>query len=318
MSLSLGIFLLAVTYFAISGYFKGFFGALSRTVNLLLAYLAAFFFLKPTADLLQVHTSLDGMIVYFVAGLIIFVLVSLAVTAIFRGLDHLVNTNKHLGKPSKFGGLVVGIIIGTLVGFLLVYGISVMREARAPELIVQHTSLEMTARAFAGKVAANITAFGYPDAAPFAESFVRAPVAMGRSIQGMANNEELKALLADEHYQQLLARGDTLAVAGDPRFQRIIADADVRYFLQQSELGTVEEDLEQSVASALVEGWHGLHVARNDPRVLAIIENPDFQQKLHTGNYFVLMNDPQFKELTEAFFNALAGTRAAVPTERPQ
>ena len=85
MSLSLGIFVAIILFFAFRGYSKGFFGALARTAGLIAAYITAFLFVKPAAAWLQEHTGLEGIAVYLIAGLAIFAGVSLLVTLIFKG-----------------------------------------------------------------------------------------------------------------------------------------------------------------------------------------------------------------------------------------
>lgn len=311
MSLSLGIFVAVILFFAFRGYSKGFFGALSRTISLIVAYIAAFFLVKPAAAWLQEHTGLEGIAVYLISGLVIFAGVSLLVTLIFNGLERLVGSRERLSLTSKMGGLVVGLILGGVLGLLVVYGMSIVREAKRPETMASETPLDIKARELVGKMVAGVTRFVYPDASAFSESFAESPLTMSRSLQNVAKNPDVKTLLGDEEYQRLLEHGDPQALINDPLFKRLIYDPDVQYFLQQSELVPAGANTDEVVAQAVIDSWQGFQSARNDARVQEIVNDPEFQRKLQSGDKMALMTDPQLQELTEAFFSAVAKSRTA-------
>lgn len=309
MSLSLGIFVAIILFFAFRGYSKGFFGALGRTAGLIAAYITAFFFVKPAAAWLQEHTGLEGIAVYLIAGLAIFAGVSLLVTLIFNGLEKLVGSRERPSLTSKMGGLVVGLLLGGVLGLLVVYGMSIVREAKQPETMANETPLDVNARELVGKMVAGVTRLVYPDASAFSESFAEAPLAMSRSLQNVAKNPDVRKLLSDEDYQRMLEHGNPQALINDPLFKRLIYDADVQYFLQQSKLVPEGAHTDEVVAQAVIDSWQGFQSARYDARVQEIVNDPDFQRKLQSGDKMALMTDPQLQELTEAFFSAVAKSR---------
>jgi uncharacterized membrane protein required for colicin V production len=315
MSLSLGIFFVILVLFSLRGYVKGFFGALSNIVSLTLAYITAFLLVKPAARLLQEHTELEGILVYLIAGLIIFTVVSVFVSLIFSGLDKFINSNQTLSSASKIGGLFVGILLGGLIGLIAVYSISIVRELGQPGAVASQTPVDNTARKLAGKMIAAATTYTYPEATKFSEAFVSSPVAMGKSLHRVANNPDIKSLVSDEYYQRLLARGDAQNLIREPLFQRLMNDADVQYFLEQSQLIPTDTQSEEVIARALIDSWQGFQAVRNDARVQEIMNDPEFQKKLQSGDKFALMNDAQLQELTEAFFQAAAKARSST-TER--
>lgn len=309
MSLSLGIFIVITLFFALRGYSKGFFGALARTISLIAAYIVAFLWVKPAAQLLQAHTGLDGILVYLIAGMLIFITVSFLVTLIFNGLEKLVGSRERLSLTSKAGGLVVGLVLGGVLGLFVIYGLSILREIKQPETFANQTPLDTKARELVGKMVAQITAFAYPEAVEFSESFAESPLAMSRSLQNVANNPDLRIMISDEQYQRLLEYGDAQALINDPLFKRLMYDPDVQYFLQQSKLVPKGANTDEVVAKAVIDSWQGFQNARNDARVQEIVNNPDFQRKLQSGDKFALMTDPRLKELSEAFFSAVAKSR---------
>src|SRR5690606_26111933 len=194
------------------------------------AYITAFLFVKPAAAWLQQHTGLQGIAVYLIAGLAIFAGMSLLVTLIFNGLERLVGSRERPSLASKMGGLVVGLLLGGVLGLLVVYGMSIVREAKQPETMANETPLDAKARDLVGKMVAGVTRFVYPDASAFSESFAESPLAMSRSLQNVAKKPDVKALLSDEDYQRMLEHGNPQALINDPLFKRLIYDADVQYF----------------------------------------------------------------------------------------
>lgn len=311
MSLSLGIFIVILLFFSLRGYFKGFFGALSSIVSLVIAYISAFLFVKPVALLLREQLGLEGMLIYLIAGLIIFAIVSTVVSLFFLALEKLVHANAALTLPSKIGGLCVGILVGSLVGAVAIYGVSIAREIGQDEKVVSAKPVDHTARKLMGKIVSTATSYAYPEAAAFSEAFVTAPVSMSKSVQSVANNPDIKILFSDNYYQQLLTHGDTQGLMREPVFQRLASNSDVQYFLQQSQLAPENTGGEEVLATALIDSWQGFHAVRNDARVQAIMSDPQFQRKLQSGDKFALMNDAQLQELAEIFFQVAANARSA-------
>lgn len=316
MTATLGIFIFIVAFFGLRGYLKGFFGALSRTISLLTAYVLSFLLIKPAAKLLQEQTGLEGIWIYLAAGLTIFLLVSLIVTLIFAGLDKLTKNDDEQTAASKFGGLLVGVLLGSILGLMVVYGIGLVREIKNPNLIVSQTPFDQHARTIVSKMVAQVTAIVYPEASAFSESLTESPVAMSRSLQNVANNPDLKTLMSDSEYQKMLDFGEASALVNDPLFKRLINDPDVQYFLQNSELVPDGKNTDEAVAEAVIESWQGIQSVRNDARVQEILTNPDFQRKIQSGDKLALMSDPQMQELTEVFFQAIAKARAKAATEK--
>jgi uncharacterized membrane protein required for colicin V production len=73
------VFFGLLAFFTWRGFQKWFIGSITRVLGWVVAYPAALFFTKPVATLITQHTSLSGLIVYFIAGSAIFLLVSFLV-----------------------------------------------------------------------------------------------------------------------------------------------------------------------------------------------------------------------------------------------
>ena len=85
MNIATLLFIAVVIIFAWRGYQKGFIGSITRLLSWVVAYPAAIFFTKPFAKWLIQNTALDGVLVYLVAGGVIFLGVSFLVGLILNG-----------------------------------------------------------------------------------------------------------------------------------------------------------------------------------------------------------------------------------------
>lgn len=314
MSLSLGAFVVVLLIYCIYGLKKGFLSTLGSLASLIIAYAAAFIFIKPVAQFFQRVTAVDGLAVYALSGLIIFTLVSLAVTAIFNSAQRVIE-GPELSIASRVGGLILGAALGSVLGLIAVYAVDLMAEARRPasahETQINPTPLEQTARNLIGKAVGHLARFIYPEAAPFAVSFVQSPITISKSLHNLATAPELQQILKDDRHQQLLEAGNAQAFVHTPEFVEIMSSKDMQVLLRDAKLVPEGVRAEEVVAQTLVEAWQGLDKIRQDPRVLAIMKDPEFQNKLQTNNTLALMNDPKTAELLNAFLQAMAKPSAS-------
>jgi hypothetical protein len=60
----------------------------------------------------------------------------------------------------------------------------------------------------------------------------------------------------------------------------------------------------QAAAEKMVEAWSRVQTIKHDPRVIAIISDPEFQQQLNSTNKLPLMMNQKLNQLTEIIFNS--------------
>lgn len=329
------VFFALLAFFTWRGYRKGFIGSITRVLGWIVAYPAAIVFTKPTAKLLMQHTALDGLLVYFIAGSAIFLLVSFLVSLLLNLLATLIPETDATQVGSRIGGASVGVLMGALVGLLVVYAISLVlapkaqplqheqtdaipltdnaeTTSRAPATGVPHVRdlaksndsfIEASAKKLIGNAAATAVDLALDDktTTQITKAFVENPQTMLTHVQQVANDGQMKNLMADEKIQSILTTGDTHALMRDPAFKELMNNPSVQALMSQSDVNS--EAGSQAAAEKMVQAWNRVQTIKHDPRVIAIISDPEFQQQLNSSNKLPLMMNPKLNQLTEIIFS---------------
>lgn len=332
------VFFALLAFFTWRGYQKGFVGSITRVLGWIVAYPAAIVFTKPVATLLMQHTALDGLIVYFIAGSAIFLLVSFLVSMLLNLLAKLIPETDATQLGSKIGGAGVGVLMGALVGLLAVYAMGLVltpkiqplqpeqatntspadsehNVGRAPAINVPHirdlpkhndSFIEASAKKLMGNAAATAVDLALDDktTTQITKAFVENPQTMLTHVQQVANDGQMKDLMADENIQSILTTGDTHALMRDPAFQELMSNPSVQALMSQSDVNS--DAGSQAAAEKMVQAWSRVQSIKHDPRVLAIINDPEFQQQLNSSNKLPLMMNPKLNQLTEIIFSSEA------------
>lgn len=338
MHLTTIVFFALLAFFTWRGYQQGFIGSITRVLGWIVAYPAAILFTKPTAKLLMQYTALDGLIVYFIAGAAIFLLVSFLVSLLLNLLAKLIPETTATRIGSRIGGASVGVLMGALVGLLVVYAISVALTPKAQPAQQEHTNqelmaesesdahqvpatdvphirdlaksndsfIEASAKKLIGSAAATAVNLTLKDetTTQITQAFVENPQSMLTHVQQVANDGQMQNLMADENIQSILTTGDTQALIHDPAFKALMNNPSVRALMSQSDVNS--EVGSQAAAEKMVLAWNRAQTIKHDPRVIAIISDPEFQQQLNSPNKLPLLVNPKLNQLTEIIFNSEA------------
>ncbi len=336
MHISTIVFFALLAFFTWRGYQKGFIGSITRILGWIVAYPAAIIFTKPFAKWLMEHTALDGLIVYFIAGSAIFLLTSFLVSLLLNLLAKAIPENRVTQTGSKIGGASVGVLMGALVGLVVVYAMSLVLTPKTkpqPQVLTENSAapaptnessstqqtiaphirdlekandsfIEASAKKLIGNAAATAVDLTLHDkaATQITKAFVENPQTMLTHVQQVANDDQMKNLMADEKIQSLLTTGDTHALMRTPEFQELMDNPSVQALLSQSDVSN--EEGSQAAAEKMVQAWNRVQIVKHDPRVIAIINDPEFQQQLNSANKLPLMMNPKLNQLTEIIFSS--------------
>lgn len=336
MHISTIVFFALLAFFTWRGYQKGFIGSITRILGWIVAYPAAIIFTKPFAKWLMEHTALDGLIVYFIAGSAIFLLTSFLVSLLLNLLAKAIPENRVTQTGSKIGGASVGVLMGALVGLVVVYAMSLALTPKTkpqPQVLTENSAapaptyessstqqtkapqirdlekandsfIEASAKKLIGNAAATAVDLTLHDkaATQITKAFVENPQTMLTHVQQVANDDQMKNLMADEKIQSLLTTGDTHALMRTPEFQELMDNPSVQALLSQSDV--TNEEGSQAAAEKMVQAWNRVQIVKHDPRVIAIINDPEFQQQLNSANKLPLMMNPKLNQLTEIIFSS--------------
>lgn len=337
MHFSTIIFFALLAFFTWRGYQKGFIRAITRILALLVAYPAAIFFTKPVATWLINNTALDGLLVYFIAGCSIFLAVGLLVTVLLNLLATLIPDNPTTALGSRIGGAGVGVFAGSLIGLMVVYGLGLIITPApvAPAIAASATPsdsqatqthnndgtaagvprindleknrdsfIEASAKKLMGNAAAAAVDLALDDktTTQVTKAFVQDPQSMLTHVQQVTNNGQLQQLMADENIQAIMTTGDTRALMRDPAFKELMDNPSVQALMSQSDVAS--DAGSQAAAEKMITAWNRVQTLKHDPRVIAIINDPEFQQQLNSPNKLSLMMNPKLNQLTEIIFSS--------------
>lgn len=335
MNISTIVFGGFVFFFLWRGYQKGFIGSITRIASWAIAYPAAIYLTNPLAKFIFTHSALDGMIVYFIAGSVIFLIVSLSISKLLNSFAASIPNNRITENSSKIGGAIVGCFVGGIVGLLAVYAIDLTQKPATlasqntnsqetfyvppikPDLEkapIAEASPEAFINSNAKKLVSNIAATAIDltlkdiTATNFTKAFAENPQSMLGHIQQLNNDGQIKALLADSTVQGLLTRGDVNALTNNQEFQSLMNNTDMQAILENVSDEKTGKPSQQIAAEKMVAAWGRANALKNDPRVIAIITDPDFQQQLNSSNKLPLLTNPKLKMLTELIFNNTSAT----------
>ncbi|HEY8938788.1 MAG TPA: CvpA family protein [Cellvibrio sp.] len=336
MHLSTIIFFVLLAFFTWRGYQKGFIESITRILALIVAYPAAIFFTRPFAKWLMANTSLDGLLVYFIAGTTIFLVVSLVVILLLNLLAKLIPDNRTTELGSKIGGAGVGVFMGSIIGLIVVYGLGLIITPTPAAPIIVHNNatstspniqsdtntgaavgvprindleksrdsfIEASAKKLIGNAAAAAVDLALDDktTTQVTKAFVQDPQSMLTHVQQVTNNGQLQELMADENIQSIMTTGDTEALMRDPAFKELMSNPSVQALMTQSDVDSATGS--KAAAEKMITAWNRVQTLKHDPRVIAIISDPEFQQQLNSPNKLQLMMNPKLNQLTEIIFS---------------
>ncbi len=141
-----------------------------------------------------------------------------------------------------------------------------------------------------------------PATTSLTKAFAENPQAMLGHIQQLSNDGDIKILLADPAVQELLTNGDTNALLNNKDFQNLMHNEDMQAILASVEDKETGKTSEQIAAEKMTVAWARANTLKNDPRVIAILTDPEFQQQLNASNKLPLLTNPKLQMLTELIF----------------
>ncbi|HWV14297.1 MAG TPA: CvpA family protein [Cellvibrio sp.] len=314
MSFTTLVFLLLVGFFLWRGYRKGFIDSLAQILSLMVAYPAAILLTTPLANFIFNNSSFSGMPVYFFAGSAIFLTVSFSVSKLSKMFYRKLPESP---KREKSGGAFIGALVGILVGLVAVYTIDLVKKPVLTALNKQQTPtppkalasektfIESSAKKFVSLAASTAVQFTLKDntATQVTKTFAEDPQVMLGHVQALASNDNLKALMSNEEIQALLKQGDTQALLQNWEFQRMMNNENMQALLVNSEDTQGGKFSQEVAAEKMLEAWRHTDAIKNDPRVVAILEDAEFQEQLNSTNKLPLMMNPKLKQLTDIIFS---------------
>ena len=311
---SLIIFVAVIVFFSYRGFKKGLLKSLSRVLSLVTGYIAAILYSKPLSVMVESWFQFQGIIAYITAALILFLGAGLIVSVLFWVIEGMLPESEFNSAGSRAGGTLVGLITGTIVAVVIVWTFNFLNQIQgAEDFGIRAGDGENSIGKLANQIASKAvgTAMSMSAAKPeivkLSRAMIESPAEFTQRAQGLANSQDLQALLVDPANQRVLNRGDVKAVQRMPAFQQLAANPDMLALAKSA--GMIDEStisteaVEEALAHNITDIWGRVQRVKNDQRVREIMSDPEFQQKINSGNPLDMLSNAKLLELANIVFS---------------
>ncbi len=335
MDWSLIIFAVVILLFAWRGFRSGFIKSLGRVFTMLAGYAAAILYSGPLSSWIEMQFGWQGVVAFIGTSLTLFLAAGLAMMLIFALLRRYLFPGDDISTTSALGGGFIGTLVGVLLAIAIVWSFAFVRDMRSPNTTTttettasEHSSgVETLANRLAERaVSAAMNASSVtPEVARLSGALAAAPADVMQRTQRLMKSTEFLALMHDPRNQRVLDSGNPERVQQLPAFRALAANPELLALAEMS--GLADDDLEAELARQLTDTWGRAQQVKNDPRVQAILADPEFQAALDSGNPVDLLTNHQLHELADIIFadeataatsdQSTAGTSAVNPPKEP-
>jgi len=188
------------------------------------------------------------------------------------------------------------------VGLVAVFGLSYLGEVwpdkGASLRDKPPTAIERLARNSAKRLVSWVSALNdmEPTTAKLSAALVSEPRKVISHVQNLQQNPDMQKLFSDAGNQATLRSGDPQAIQQLPAFQNLVDNKDVQALMEASGYESGPE-ADVVLAEQISHLSRRAELIKNDKQVRAILDDPEFQQQLQSGNPALLLNNKDFVTL---------------------
>lgn len=314
MDWSLLIFIVVMLFFAYRGYKKGLLKSLSRIFSLVAGYIAAILFTEQVSAVLESQYQLQGIVWFLTAALVLFFGTALAVNILFWLFAKLLPATDSPSTASSLAGATVGLVIGVIAAIAIVWTYAFVRDIHFAEdadavANLKPSKIESLASKVASKAVNTAMSMGSakPEVINLSTALIASPVEIAQHAKRLSTSNDLIELLSDPGNQALLNRGDVAAVKNLPALRKLARNPDMLALAKSA--GIVDDSannssaMETALARQVTDIWGRIHRVSNDQRVQEILNDPEFQQKIQSGNPIDLLTNARLLELADIIYS---------------
>lgn len=320
---------LLVLIYGILGYRRGLVGALISLAGMIVGYIAAIYFARDGAVVLAARTGIAPIFALPLASLLIYLLVTRAFAllrwAVRKAMSGDKEDSEALGTMDKVGGLGFGLLKGTLIVGLVIWGLPNLVSpgklgVADPAAGSAFTKGVRSAVETAGRYGASLMTDD-PNAQSVMARVMAEPRAAVQETAALAANPTLKAMLSDPNVQGQVKTQGLISVVNSPRFDAVLADEGVQTSLKKlgfqpadgqhvtrQELGrtvvTVGAQMQRQMAQ--------IQNAASTKEMQAFLADPAVQEQLKKGDLTQVLKDPRLAKIL-----GLSGTPAPEQERSP-
>ena len=312
MDWSLILFIIVLAFFAYRGYRKGLLKSLSRVLGLIAGYLAAILYARYVSTLVESNTPLQGIAAFVAASLILFIGAGIVINLLFRVMEGLMPEKQGESKGSSYGGAAVGLMAGLAVAVVLVWTFGFVRDMQPERKVATPAQAPKSAiETFANTAASEVVSMALslssakPEIVSLSTALIESPGEIAQQAQRLANSNDINALLRDPANQAVINANDLDALQALPAFQQLARNPDLLALTKSA--GMLDEAnntaaVEIELASQITDIWGRMQRMKDDKRVQEILSDPEFQQKIQSGNPVDMLSNSKLLELADIIF----------------
>ncbi|MCE3255162.1 MAG: putative CvpA family protein [Rickettsiaceae bacterium] len=260
---------LVAAFFLWRGYRRGFSASLIHYFNCLVAYVISVLFIAPLSDVMTKYLHLEGLIVYFIAGILIFsaslVTLNFVINKTLEIVLEQIPETEFTADMSRIGGTIIGLIAGCFIGLLVVYAVNLSQETDTKSLAAQVKS---------------------PDNKPdgkFTKEGVYTYQANGlKKRQSKADSSET----ASTNFIDLASR----------KMVSTILAATVKFSFQNQTITQLTKTISANPQAAS----QSINQLANSKETANLFSNPEIQNLLNKGSSKLLLNNKSFREFIDS------------------
>ncbi len=310
LDIVIGVVLVA---FAAYGWRRGAVGMAFAAVGLFSAYVAALLLSQPLGGWINTRFSFPSLFSYALAGMAIFMVAS----ALVRGLGRRQRRKRRERLKEdwippawdRWGGAGLGVLYGL--------GIAIFFGWAAGALLAERESGALIRKSLVGRASAPLMektvylvarpVLGDRLVSDYLAHAVTDPVGTREATQTLANDERVRALLADVGVKRAIKSGDAGALAQEPLISALAGDDTfVRAarrvgLISQAKGSLTPEALAADLAQRTGPILRTVDALRSDSQVQAMLEDRRLQEAVQGGNFLKVVSDPRFSDLFERF-----------------
>jgi len=305
------------------GYVLGIIHSLARLLSWIVAYPAAYFLTLPVSNLFFNYTPFQGLMVYFIAGALVFIGVSVMATLLFTACIPYLEAEEKTTSSKVSGGMLGG-FVGGFVGLLVAYSLpfislseeienaksmptmsnEVSRQLADNNVMTRTNTLVDTA---SKKMVSTVANFAMqkqdaePNAVAITQAVVENPVDMLGHVAALTQEGTLNQFFLNTAVQGLLDKGDVEGLVYSAAFKELMKNQHVKKVLSTSGEKNTDK-AERFLATKIVGAWQKKERIMQDPQALAILADAEVQQQLAATHILPLLMNPKVKQLVGMFF----------------
>lgn len=304
MDKALIVFTLVVLLFCARGYFLGLPRVAVRLVALVAGYVVVIPAASPAGEWLERNTALEGFAPIIVAMLALFLGTVTLMVALGALTIHLTKVRGE-SPPARAGGALLNTVFGTVVALVAVWFSAQAYAALYPDERFSTSGIQRLADSTMSHVFSRLALRGNPEKPAQAETAGRiaaSPVETMQDLRYLSDSGKMHELFLDPEVRKALRRGDTDRVVRSEPFRALGRDQRFRDLMVRGGLVDPEASIEAQNGQAVArisDMYRRVEAVREHPEFRAIVDDPDFQKRLYSGNIWQIVNDPRGERLME-------------------